>query len=647
MDAVTNESTTEDQAADEGSEATRIDAEVAAGPTAKVNSAAALVSTQSHHAPSMADPHAGSDVGDDDDLFATVPPLAGETRQSALSDFDKGSDANAASHPHDELRLPRATGLSPSFGDATSVSGGGPLPPSATDVTRIPDEELADLPHQILRLKRTLDARPLSGAGEKLSVPPDNTPPERKGRFSSRRVVRRDEKTTEQVHAGTTPAMPTAADKGWHRSSSEPGARAPSEQPASRSEASAASASETPATAESKDWVRSSEAVEPTPEISSPEMVDLDPVREALQGVVLKRDEALLVEVATAAATTGLSGEMVAVPSGDVAPVGVLLVNLGAPDVATARAVRRYLRELLSDRRVIEKDTFTWRLALHSTILPFQPRRMARAYRSIWNREKNESPLKTITRSQAEKLGDALALGGSDAIVDWAMRYGIPSIESRLKALIANGCERIVLVPLYPQYSSTTTATVCDEAFRVLMRLRHQPSLCVAPPYYANPIYIEAIASSIRDELAKLSFEPEVILASYRGMPQHYVQMGDPYYEQCTRTTELLRERLGMHEMKFMMTFQSRLGRSKWLQPYTDGTLRKLATEEGVRSVAVVTPGFAADCLGTLEEVAIENAHAFKKKGGRNFAFIPCLNDSERGVSVIREIVSRELMGWE
>jgi len=225
------------------------------------------------------------------------------------------------------------------------------------------------------------------------------------------------------------------------------------------------------------------------------------------------------------------------------------------------------------------------------------------------------------------------------------MRYGNPPLGARIRALIAQGCERILLVPLYPQYSSATTATVCDEAFRVLSRLRNQPSLRIAPPYYADPTYIEAVAASIEAELARLPFAPEVVLASYHGMPLEYVQKGDPYLRHCTRTTELLRERLGMAPSTLMMTFQSRFGRAEWLQPYTDETLRKLA-KDGVKSVAVVTPGFAADCLETLEEIAIENAHIFKKRGGKNFAFIPCLNDSERGMAVIRAIAARELKGW-
>jgi ferrochelatase len=381
------------------------------------------------------------------------------------------------------------------------------------------------------------------------------------------------------------------------------------------------------------------------PKASSPEMVDLEPVRAALQSAALRRADEFLPTGLETGGSDSASAEVSTIQPADAAQAGVLLVNLGTPEAPRAKAVRRYLREFLSDRRVIEKDTFAWQLALRSFVLPLRSRRKARAYRAVWNKEKNESPLKTITRSQAEKLGEAVAASGSSTIVDWAMRYGNPSIETRMKALIAQGCERVVLVPLYPQYSSSTTASVCDEAFRVLMRLRNQPALRVAPPYYANPIYIEAIASSIRDELARLPFEPEAIVASYHGMPKESVEKGDPYYEQCARTTELLRERLAMSESNFVMTFQSRFGRAEWLQPYTGETLRKLV-RDGVRSVAVVTPGFAADCLETLEEIAIEDAHAFRRKGGKHFAFVPCLNDSERGMAVIREIAGRELMGW-
>jgi protoporphyrin/coproporphyrin ferrochelatase len=326
------------------------------------------------------------------------------------------------------------------------------------------------------------------------------------------------------------------------------------------------------------------------------------------------------------------------------APIGVLLVNLGTPDAADAPAVRRYLKEFLSDPRVIENQGVVWQAVLNGIILPIRPRIKAKDYQKIWNVERNESPLKTITRAQAEKLAAAL---GSDSrlVVEWAMRYGNPSIASRLANLIARGCERILVIPLYPQYSAATTATVCDEVFRVLMRLRRQPTVRFAAPYYDDEAYIGALASSMRDELGKLSFNPEVILASYHGMPEEYVRKGDPYEKHCIETTRLLRERLGFDEGKLMLTYQSRFGRAKWLEPATDATVKALA-KRGVKSLAVVTPGFSADCLETLEEIAVENAHIFKKHGGENFAAIPCLNDSVPGMLVLEQMALRELKGW-
>jgi ferrochelatase len=323
--------------------------------------------------------------------------------------------------------------------------------------------------------------------------------------------------------------------------------------------------------------------------------------------------------------------------------IGVLLVNLGSPDGTDAAAVRRYLKQFLSDRRVIEDDSLTWRLVFKFIILPFRPRRRGRDYAKIWNRERNEAPLKTITRVQAEKLGKSLS--DRPIVVDWAMRYGSPSIAARLDALARQNCERILLVPLYPQYAAATTATACDEAFRALMRMRQQPALRVVPPYYDDPVYIGALASSLREELAKLAFEPEIILVSYHGMPKDYVRKGDPYFDHCVATTRLLREQMGLSEEKLVMTFQSRFGQAVWLQPYTDRTVRGMA-KRGIKKLAVFTPGFAADCLETLEEIAIENARIFKRYGGEDFAAIPCLNDSQQGMRVIAHLVTRELQGW-
>lgn len=324
--------------------------------------------------------------------------------------------------------------------------------------------------------------------------------------------------------------------------------------------------------------------------------------------------------------------------------IGVLLVNLGTPDTADARGVRVYLKEFLSDPRVIENQGLVWKLVLNGIILRTRPSRKAKDYLKIWNTAQNESPLKTISRNQSDKL--ASALDNSDrVVVDWAMRYGNPSMQSRIEALIAQGCDRILLVPLYPQYSAATSATVCDEAFRVLRALRAQPTLRVSPPYYDDPVYIDALAASIKAHLATLSFEPEMILASFHGMPQKYIDKGDPYYDQCVATTEALRTRLGPDAGKLMLTFQSRFGFDPWLQPYTDKTVEKLA-KDGMRRLAVITPGFSADCLETLEEIAQENAEIFRHNGGEQFSFIPCLNDSEGGMDVIRQLVLRELQGW-
>jgi protoporphyrin/coproporphyrin ferrochelatase len=332
-------------------------------------------------------------------------------------------------------------------------------------------------------------------------------------------------------------------------------------------------------------------------------------------------------------------------PAVAAAGIGVLLVNLGTPEGTDAESVRRYLREFLADRRVIEETGVAWKLVLNGFILPFRPRRKGRDYAKIWNREKNESPLKTITRAQAEKLAAILAPLERNVVVDWAMRYGHPSMASRLKALAERGCDRILLVPLYPQYAAATTASVCDEAFRTLMRLRRQPTLRVAPPWFDDPAYIQSLTSTLEGELARLAFKPDVILASYHGMPKVYVDKGDPYYDQCVETTRLLRERLMVSEEKLRLTFQSRFGRTEWLQPYTDVTVKKLA-KQGVKNLAVITPGFTADCLETLEEIAVENARIFKRNGGENFVHIPCLNDSEPGMLVIRTVVLRELKGW-
>jgi ferrochelatase len=324
-------------------------------------------------------------------------------------------------------------------------------------------------------------------------------------------------------------------------------------------------------------------------------------------------------------------------------PAGVLLVNLGTPEGAHPAAVRRYLREFLSDPRVIETNRLLWWAVLNGIVLPLRPRRVSRAYRAIWDHTSDESPLRVITRAQAGRLGAALA--GDEVVVEWAMRYGCPRIGERIAALQARGCARILLAPLYPQYSATTTATVCDAAFDALKTLRVQPALRVLPSYYDDPLYIDALASTLRRGLAALSFEPELVIASFHGLPQRYVERGDPYAAHCAETVRLLRMAMGWGEDRLLLTFQSRFGRSPWLQPYTIDRVTKLA-RKGVRRLLVITPGFAADCLETLEEIAIGAGERFRAAGGVDFAALPCLNDSPEGMALIEALVRRELRGW-
>jgi protoporphyrin/coproporphyrin ferrochelatase len=324
--------------------------------------------------------------------------------------------------------------------------------------------------------------------------------------------------------------------------------------------------------------------------------------------------------------------------------IGVLIVNLGTPEGTDYWSIRRYLKEFLSDRRVIETPRLLW-LPILQVILLRRPRAKGRDYDAIWNKELNEGPLKTITRSQSEKLGFALRDLKGGVVVDWAMRYGAPAIGERLKALQAEGCDRILVIPLYPQYCAASTATVADKAFEALRSMRWQPAIRVAAAYYDDPVYIDALARSIRAGLASLDFEPEVVLASYHGIPQAYFDQGDPYYWHCVKTTRLLGEALKLSEDCLKLTFQSRFGRAEWLKPYTADTVRELAYG-GVRRLVVVTPGFAADCLETLEEIGVENARYFRDAGGERFAAIPCLNDSPDGMAVIEAVARRELKGW-
>jgi ferrochelatase len=324
--------------------------------------------------------------------------------------------------------------------------------------------------------------------------------------------------------------------------------------------------------------------------------------------------------------------------------IGVLLLNLGTPDGTDYWSMRRYLKEFLSDRRVIEENPVLWWFILNGPILLKRPFSSGEAYRSIWNEEKNESPLRTITRSQAERLAKAFT-DDKRIVVDWGMRYGNPSTRSRIEALKEQGCDRILLFALYPQYAAATTATAYDKAFDALKQMRWQPAIRTVPSYHDDEDYIGGLAKSLEKELSKLEWKSEVILASYHGLPKEYFDKGDPYHCHCQKTTRLLRERLGWSEDFLRTTFQSRFGRAEWLQPYTDKTVEALA-KQGVKNLAILTPGFAADCVETLEEIAGENGEIFHENGGENFAAIPCLNDSPEGMQVIEKIVRRELKGW-
>ena len=323
--------------------------------------------------------------------------------------------------------------------------------------------------------------------------------------------------------------------------------------------------------------------------------------------------------------------------------IGVLLVNLGTPDATGYWPMRRYLKEFLSDRRVIEVPRLLWWPLLNLIILTTRPSKSGAKYASIWDKAENASPLLVITRRQTEKL--RLALASDRLEVDFAMRYGNPAIAVKVEELRAKGCDRILVVPLYPQYAAATSATVCDKLFEHLMTLRWQPAVRIAPQWHDDPVYIEALAASVRASLAQIDFEPEVILASFHGVPKNYLIAGDPYHCFALKTGRLLREALGLDEKRLRVTFQSRFGKDEWLKPYTDETVAGLA-RAGTKRLAIVAPGFVADCLETLEELGVENREIFEHNGGEKFAYLPCLNDGSEGMRVLEHVVRRELAGW-
>ena len=331
-------------------------------------------------------------------------------------------------------------------------------------------------------------------------------------------------------------------------------------------------------------------------------------------------------------------------PDVKVGRIGVLLINLGSPDEASFWPIRRYLKEFLTDRRVVEAKGPVWWLVLNGIILTRRPVSLGEAYGKIWNHQTNEAPLKTITRKQAERLADRFD-GKSGIIVDWAMRYGNPAIGEVINRLTSNGCDRILLFPLYPQYSAATTATALDKAWDSLQSMRWQPAVRTAPPYYDHPAYIEALATSVRQHLKTLDWQPQMILASFHGLPEDFLTKGDPYHCHCQKTARLLRAALGHNDDELLLTFQSNTGRGKWLEPFTEDTIKNLAAQ-GIKNLVVITPGFAADCLETLEEIALRAADDFIRYGGENFSMVPCLNESDSSVEMLAEIATEQLGGW-
>jgi len=317
---------------------------------------------------------------------------------------------------------------------------------------------------------------------------------------------------------------------------------------------------------------------------------------------------------------------------------GILLINLGTPDCTSWLDIRKYLKEFLSDRRVIEVNPLIWQVILNLFILTFRPSKTAEAYKKIWFKKENISPLLYYTKSQTLKLKEILK--GENIIIDFAMRYGNPSIKSKLNYLKEKGCERIIILPLYPQYAAPTTATVCDEVYRSLMKMRWQPSLQIVPHYESEELYINALVKSIKEKVKSIQWKPDLIVASYHGIPKSYFDKGDPYQCYCQKTSRLVKEKYA--DIEILTTFQSRFGPQEWLKPYTDKTLDELPSK-GKKNVLVICPGFASDCVETLEEINIQGKESFIKNGGKNFDLIPCLNDRKEHIELIKFLIERHL----
>ena len=317
---------------------------------------------------------------------------------------------------------------------------------------------------------------------------------------------------------------------------------------------------------------------------------------------------------------------------------GVLIINLGTPDSTNWFDIRKYLKEFLSDRRVIEVNPIIWQIILNLFILTFRPSKTAKAYKEIWMKNENMSPLLYYTKKQSEKTSQSLQK--ENIILDFAMRYGNPNIKKKIHKLHEMGCENLVILPLYPQYAAATTATVCDEVYRTLMKMRWQPSLKIIPHYESNPLYIDALVNSINKKISEINWKPDLILASYHGIPKKYFDEGDPYHCYCHKTTRLISEKFA--SIKIKTTFQSRFGPQEWLQPYTDKTLENLP-KEGIKNILTICPGFSSDCVETLEEILIQGKETFVNSGGINFDMVPCLNDNDDHIVLIKSLIEKNI----
>ena len=319
----------------------------------------------------------------------------------------------------------------------------------------------------------------------------------------------------------------------------------------------------------------------------------------------------------------------------------VLLINLGTPSSTSVKDIKKYLKEFLSDNRIIEINKFLWWFILNLIILNVRPAKTAKTYKEIWMKDINQSPLRYYTNQQKIRLSKKFK--NENLIIDYAMRYGEPSISSKIKALKDKGCENIIILPLYPQYSSATIGSVCDAVFRSLLKMRWQPSIQIVPHYESHPLYIEALKNSLNNCISDLKWKPEIIIASYHGIPKRYFLKGDPYHCHCHKTTRLLKEKF-KKKIPFLTTFQSRFGPEEWLTPYTEETLISLA-KANTKNVLIICPGFSSDCIETLEEINLRAKEVFLRNGGKNFLMVPCLNDNDNHINLLANLVKRYYHG--